>query len=67
MWWAAQLVGVCLSVISLLGLIGSSLGEDPYVYFDWRVSYITAAPLGVKQQVFGLLHFFVHFLCWVIA
>uniref|UniRef100_A0A7C9E9Z5 Ferroxidase n=1 Tax=Opuntia streptacantha TaxID=393608 RepID=A0A7C9E9Z5_OPUST len=54
MWWVAQLVGVCLSVISLLGLIGSSLGEDPYVYFDWRVSYITAAPLGVKQQVIAV-------------
>ncbi|RRT47985.1 hypothetical protein B296_00036764 [Ensete ventricosum] len=24
---------------------------DPYAYFDWDVSFITAAPLGVKQQV----------------
>lgn len=53
----AQLWGVYLSVISLLGLIGTCFGEDPYVYFDWRVSYITAAPLGVKQQVLGLLYF----------
>lgn len=54
MWWVVQLWGAYLSVISLLGLIGSCFGEDPYVYFDWRVSYITAAPLGVKQQVIAV-------------
>ncbi|KAL3358821.1 hypothetical protein AABB24_015753 [Solanum stoloniferum] len=30
------------------------LAEDPYVYFDWTVSFITASPLGVKQQVIGI-------------
>ncbi|XP_008787012.2 monocopper oxidase-like protein SKU5 [Phoenix dactylifera] len=28
--------------------------EDPYAYFDWDVSYVTAAPLGVKQQVIAI-------------
>jgi hypothetical protein len=23
---------------------------DPYAFFDWDVSYVSAAPLGVKQQ-----------------
>lgn len=30
------------------------LAEDPYVYFDWTISYITASPLGIKQQVIGI-------------
>ncbi|XP_078169571.1 monocopper oxidase-like protein SKU5 [Carex rostrata] len=29
-------------------------GGDPYAFFDWDVSYLTAAPLGVKQQVIGI-------------
>lgn len=24
---------------------------DPYAYYDWEVSYISAQPLGVKQKV----------------
>lgn len=35
----------------LLLLLGFAIATDPYVYYDWTVSYITAAPLGVKQQV----------------
>lgn len=27
---------------------------DPYVFYDFRVSYITASPLGVPQQVLFL-------------
>ncbi|KAI7738406.1 hypothetical protein M8C21_021536, partial [Ambrosia artemisiifolia] len=27
---------------------------DPYVYYDWTLSYITASPLGVKQQVIAI-------------
>ncbi|CAO2818978.1 unnamed protein product [Amaranthus hypochondriacus] len=40
--------------IQLLGLWRSCYGEDPYVFFDWRVSYITANPLGTKQQVIAV-------------
>lgn len=44
---AAVVLGfVCVSL-----LVGLSRAEDPVVFFDWDVSYITAAPLGVKQQV----------------
>ncbi|XP_010264215.1 PREDICTED: monocopper oxidase-like protein SKU5 [Nelumbo nucifera] len=28
--------------------------DDPFVFYDWEVSYITAAPLGVKQQVIAI-------------
>ncbi|KAK6141775.1 hypothetical protein DH2020_024483 [Rehmannia glutinosa] len=34
----------------LLCLITVGLAGDPYVFYDWTVSYITASPLGVKQQ-----------------
>ncbi|TYI18629.1 hypothetical protein ES332_A07G105100v1 [Gossypium tomentosum] len=32
----------------------SSFAGDPYVFYDWTVSYITASPLGHKQQVIGI-------------
>lgn len=38
----------------LLCLSKLCISEDPYVYFDWRVSYINASPLGVKQQVIAI-------------
>ncbi|CAM0956532.1 unnamed protein product [Alopecurus aequalis] len=31
-----------------------AMAGDPYAFFDWDVSYVTAAPLGVKQQVIGI-------------
>lgn len=49
------------SVMALaLALLAAALAApcfagDPYAYFDWDVSFITAAPLGVKQQVFSSL------------
>ncbi|KAL3621888.1 Monocopper oxidase-like protein sku5 [Castilleja foliolosa] len=42
----------CFSL--LLCSITVSLAGDPYVFHDWTVSYITAFPLGVKQQVIGI-------------
>ncbi|KAL3850468.1 hypothetical protein ACJIZ3_012350 [Penstemon smallii] len=45
----------CLLCFTLfLCLIKVSLAGDPYVFYDWTVSYITASPLGVKQQVIGI-------------
>ncbi|KAH6766011.1 SKU5 similar 3 [Perilla frutescens var. hirtella] len=41
---------VCL----VLELLRVGLGADPYVFYDWTVSYITTSPLGVKQQVIGI-------------
>lgn len=32
-------------------MFDAALGGDPYAYIDWDVSFISAAPLGVKQQV----------------
>lgn len=31
-----------------------AMAGDPYAFYDWGVSYVTAAPLGVKQQVIGI-------------
>ncbi|OAY80651.1 Monocopper oxidase-like protein SKU5 [Ananas comosus] len=38
-------------LLLLLLLVGPTSAGDPYAYFDWDVSYVSAAPLGVKQQV----------------
>lgn len=46
--------GSALFVLLLLELVAVAVGDDPYVYYDWTVSYITAAPLGIKQQVIGV-------------
>ncbi|XP_022143613.1 monocopper oxidase-like protein SKU5 [Momordica charantia] len=35
-------------------LLCPALAGDPYVFFDWTVSYIAASPLGVKQKVIGV-------------
>ncbi|CAI0559712.1 unnamed protein product [Linum tenue] len=32
---------------------------DPYVFYDWTVSYLTASPLGQKQQVPHFLPFLI--------
>ncbi|XP_030547751.1 monocopper oxidase-like protein SKU5 [Rhodamnia argentea] len=42
------------SAILVLGSLSRGLAEDPYVYFDWTVSYLSSSPLGVKQQVIGI-------------
>ncbi|CAA3001438.1 monocopper oxidase SKU5 [Olea europaea subsp. europaea] len=43
-----------LCFILVLYLVAVGLAGDPYVFYDWTVSYITASPLGVKQQVIGV-------------
>ncbi|KAL4596939.1 hypothetical protein ACB092_12G200100 [Castanea dentata] len=32
----------------------AALAGDPFVFYDWTVSYLTASPLGVKQKVIGI-------------
>ncbi|XP_042454113.1 monocopper oxidase-like protein SKU5 [Zingiber officinale] len=49
MAWAWTLLAVWVSAVASPCFAG-----DPYAYFDWDVSFITAAPLGVKQQVIGI-------------
>lgn len=39
----------CIALLSTLCSAG-----DPYVFYDFRVSYITASPLGVPQQVIAV-------------
>ncbi|CAL5191952.1 unnamed protein product [Lathyrus oleraceus] len=34
--------------------LDTAFAGDPFVYFDWTVSYTTVSPLGVKQQVIGI-------------
>ncbi|RWR87500.1 monocopper oxidase-like protein SKU5 isoform X2 [Cinnamomum micranthum f. kanehirae] len=49
----AQFRFVTLLCISSL-LIGLCFSADPYVFYDWDISYITASPLGAKQQVIAI-------------
>ncbi|KAI8523339.1 hypothetical protein RHMOL_Rhmol13G0065700 [Rhododendron molle] len=44
----------CFYFHCLISLFTVALAGDPYVFYDWTVSYLTASPLGVKQQVIGI-------------
>ncbi|KAL0792545.1 hypothetical protein Bca101_063922 [Brassica carinata] len=45
----------CTSLVVLfLSVATVCLAADPYVFFDWTVSYLTASPLGTRQQVIGI-------------
>lgn len=35
----------------LIGTTSMVMGEDPYFYFTWNVTYGTLSPAGVPQQV----------------
>ncbi|KAJ4951504.1 hypothetical protein NE237_028336 [Protea cynaroides] len=43
-----------LFLIYISPFLTLSYAGDPFVYYDWKVSYITAAPLGVNQQVIAI-------------
>lgn len=48
------MAGYCifsLLAINITLLLGLSFADDPYVSYNFVVSYITASPLGVPQQV----------------
>ncbi|KAL2488314.1 SKU5 similar 3 [Forsythia ovata] len=49
-----ECVNDALEECLVLYLVKVGLAGDPYVFYDWTVSYITASPLGVKQQVIGV-------------
>ncbi|KAH6794987.1 Cupredoxin superfamily protein [Perilla frutescens var. hirtella] len=51
------MAGYCifsLLVINICLLLGSSFADDPWVSYQFVVSYITASPLGVPQQVIAI-------------
>jgi len=41
-----------LAIVFFLALLGLSLvrAEDPYLFFEWHVTYGTISPLGVPQR-----------------
>ncbi|EYU30502.1 hypothetical protein MIMGU_mgv1a003271mg [Erythranthe guttata] len=45
--FSVLLINICL-------LLGSAFAEDPFVNYEFVVSYITASPLGVPQQVIAV-------------
>ncbi|EYU32814.1 hypothetical protein ABFS82_14G048300 [Erythranthe guttata] len=38
------------SVALFVCMLAGAVAEDPYLFFDWKVTYGTIAPLGVPQQ-----------------
>ncbi|KAG6431487.1 hypothetical protein SASPL_109566 [Salvia splendens] len=51
------MAGFCsfsLLALNVCLLLGSSFADDPYASFEFVVSYITASPLGVPQQLESL-------------
>jgi hypothetical protein len=46
---AAAAAGVLLLVLSALALVARA--EDPYLFFEWKVTYGTKSLLGVPQKV----------------
>ncbi|KAJ3672635.1 hypothetical protein LUZ60_007356 [Juncus effusus] len=49
--WKAVVVA---AVTAAAVLTWQAEASDPFAFFDWDVSYITASPLGVPQQVIGI-------------
>ncbi|EFJ37957.1 hypothetical protein SELMODRAFT_229918 [Selaginella moellendorffii] len=43
-----------LAVLVLLVLASCARGEDPYLYFEWNVSFVDLAPLGAPQRVIAI-------------
>ncbi|XP_058093584.1 monocopper oxidase-like protein SKU5 [Magnolia sinica] len=46
-------VAILISISASL-LANVAIGGDPFIFFNWEVSYIKASPLGVSQQVIGI-------------
>ena len=45
-------MAAALSFLCTMLVVKICVAEDPTFYFDWDISYITVAPLGVKQRVY---------------
>ncbi|KAK8658192.1 hypothetical protein V6N13_036404 [Hibiscus sabdariffa] len=43
-----------LFLVHIALLLNSCFAEDPFVFYNFEVSYITASPLGVPQQVIAI-------------
>lgn len=53
---------VFVAVLTAAVLTWQSNAADPFAYFDWDVSYITASPLGVPQKVISGCFLFLNLL-----
>ncbi|CAD5191272.1 unnamed protein product, partial [Musa acuminata subsp. malaccensis] len=45
---------VAVALVWATALMLPSSAGDPFAYFDWDVSYITASPLGVPRKVIAI-------------
>lgn len=42
---------VAIALVWATAMVVPCSAGDPFAYFDWDVSYTTASPLGVPQEV----------------
>ena len=49
-------------VILFLAVVVVVQAEDPYRFFNWKVTYGDIFPLGVRQQVCKLIYYAVSYL-----
>lgn len=50
----ASMISLTASLFCLISIAifpSFSFAGDPYVFYDFRISYITASPLGIPQRV----------------
>ncbi|XP_020271632.1 L-ascorbate oxidase homolog [Asparagus officinalis] len=40
-----------IALLALVAILAIANAEDPYIFFDWKITYGTLSPLGVPQQV----------------
>ncbi|KAB8113262.1 monocopper oxidase-like protein SKU5 [Oryza sativa Japonica Group] len=52
--WRALAAAAAAVAVAVVVAARPAAATDPYAFFDWDVGYVTAAPLGVKQQVIGI-------------
>nr|AAM94923.1 putative pollen specific protein [Oryza sativa Japonica Group]AAM95677.1 putative ascorbate oxidase [Oryza sativa Japonica Group]AAP54540.1 multi-copper oxidase type I family protein, putative [Oryza sativa Japonica Group] len=48
--WRALAAAAAAVAVAVVVAARPAAATDPYAFFDWDVGYVTAAPLGVKQQ-----------------
>ncbi|KAI5647754.1 hypothetical protein M9H77_33759 [Catharanthus roseus] len=50
LYWPWPQRGLCFTLSTIFSLLAIAGAEDPYRFFNWRITYGEINPLGVRQQ-----------------